>query len=264
MKKLIKKNNLNSSFKYYIKYIDNEWSDIFNNINIFKHNNKYLIIKTLNSNKIKKEGVILKFHKDNLEDYEIGKKLEKLHGFIKYICYIKYDKDFLSLLYDDIKLNYNNYDIIIMPYYNYTIASYEWNNDNDFINCLKQIVLSYHKAYFEENILIIDLHVHNILLDIKSNKKNVRYDLFDMVFNITDNKIDIKICDYENSKIIYDINNNYILFYNILIDIFNYFKDDYYNIINIINYINENKCKKIVPCIMLNDIINMINNCNRL
>lgn len=262
MQKLVKNNNINSSFKYHITEIDNKWSDILNNINFLPYK-KNIILKILNSSTTKKYGIILKLCKYDLyDDYDFNTKLIDIHGFIKYVCYIKNNKDFLSLLYNNSNINYDNYDIIIMPYYHYNISNYKWCCIIDIINCLKQIILSSYKAYFEKNILLVDLNIYNILLDINNKKKTIVYNVFNTDFYIEKNLIDIKIVDFDNCKYITDIHNksNYIFFYNGIVDVLKYF-EKYYNILNIINYINDNiNDNSIDPYNILINIIKMLDN----
>ena len=238
-------------YKYHIKNIENTWENILNEVHLFlPYNKKFSIVDKLNNLKNKKDGVVLKFssynNKNIIDDYNNGKKLEKLKGYIKYICYVENEYNFLNSLYinnkyDD-ELN-NDTGIIIMPYYNYNMANYDWNSSNilDFINCLKQIVLSHYIAYYKLNIINVDLNVYNVLLNVLKLKKNIDYNYDDCNINyiIKKCKIEININDFQNSINIIDINNkeNYIHLYYSLINIFTYYieneNDKYKNFINI-------------------------------
>ena len=262
MEKLKKNNLINNNFKYRICDIDNIWENVLNSVNIFlPFNRKNIILKILNSLKSNNDGIVIKFNKnyDNIiDDYNIGKKLEKIQGFIKYICYIETNHDILSLLYDNYTNCYKKYYIILMPYYYKNMGNYKWEESIDLINCLKQAVLSFYKAYFEENILISDFNVHNILLDEKLRKKTIKYMVYDNIYYIVDSFIDIKIVDFDNSRVIFNKYSdiNYIYFYNSLINLYINYKNNH-NVICVIEYIESIKYKN--PIIVLDNILKLTN-----
>jgi hypothetical protein len=249
-----------NDYKYYIKNIDKDWNFILDGVHlILPYNKNKTIIKKLIDNN--KNGLVFKFcnfnNKNILTDYNNGKKLEKIKGYIKYICYIENEYNFLNSLH-----NYNKYDddlnndcgIIIMPYYEYNMYNYEWNSSNlhDFINCLKQIILSHYVAYYKYNIINIDLNVNNVLLNKLSRKKNIEYhyDDYNINYIVNNCNLEIKIVDFFNSITVNNTNNkvNYYQFYNSLLNIFKHYIDDKYK-----NFININKIYDYINNIMNTD-----------
>lgn len=264
-----------NDYKYYIKNIEKDWKYILDDVHlILPYNKKETIIKNL-INLNKKNGYVFKFcnynNKNILIDYNNGIKLKKIKGYIKYICYIENEYNFLNSLYNSNKydddLN-NDSAVIIMPYYTYNMYNYEWTSSNlqDFINCLKQIILSHYVAYYKYNIINIDLNVNNVLLNILNKKKSISYcyDENNINYNIKNCNIEIKIVDFMNSITVNDVNNktNYLYFYDAILNIFKHYIDDKYkNIINIhkiCDYLKDCINKDENPLNILNKLLHMI------
>lgn len=230
----------NEIYKYYINEIETDWKDILEDDNIrnIKPYNTYNVCKSLSSIRYNKEGLVLKLGTwDNniiFNDYNIGKELEKINGFIKYICYMECEDNILNLflehkLYSD----FTNSDssIIITPYYKYNINNYKWNYDNtyDLRNCIKQIILSYYSAYYNLKIVFNNSNINNILINILKRKKDIVYNILDNDIKIKNCFIEIVINDFENCEKINNINNKY--YYNVI----------YCNLISIIDQFNNSK-----------------------
>jgi len=142
-----------------------------------------------------------------IREYEMAKKLYKLKGFVKFICFLECNDNFLN--YPNKNRNYlcngngSQMKIIIMPYYEMgCIGFYSWTNDNikTLRTCIKHALLSYINA-FTNGYLHGDFHPGNILL--KTTKQTSIDYLFEgigEVKNIETNGIRSWIMDFENTR----------------------------------------------------------------
>jgi serine/threonine protein kinase len=139
-------------------------------------------------------------------EYEYAKKLYKLKGFVKFICYFECNDDFLK--YPDKERNYlcngegSRMKIIAMPYFELgSIGSYEWNPENIHVlrTCIKHAIMTNVSA-FMHGFLHGDFHPGNVLLK-KTKQSSIDY-LFEEMgeVNIETNSIRTWIMDFENTR----------------------------------------------------------------
>jgi serine/threonine protein kinase len=146
------------------------------------------------------------------KEYEYSKKLYKLKGFVKFICYFECNDDFLS--HPSKTRNHlcngvgSQMKVIIMPYFELgSIGFYSWTNENIKLlrTCIKHAILTYISAFFL-GYLHGDFHPGNVLLK-KTKQTSISY-LFDdigEISNIETNGIRTWIMDFENTR---EINKN--------------------------------------------------------
>lgn len=139
-------------------------------------------------------------------EYEYGKKLYKIKGVVKFICYFECNDDFLK--YPDKERNHlcngegSRMKIIAMPYFELgSIGSYEWNLDNIHVlrTCIKHAIMTNISA-FMHGFLHGDFHPGNILLK-KTKQSSIDY-LFEEIgeVNIETNGVRTWIMDFENTR----------------------------------------------------------------
>jgi serine/threonine protein kinase len=139
-------------------------------------------------------------------EYEYAKKLYKLKGFVKFICYFECNDDFLK--YPDKERNYlcngegSRMKIIAMPYFELgSIGSYVWNPEN--IHALRTSIkhaIMTNISAFMHGFLHGDFHPGNVLLK-KTKQSSIDY-LFEEIgeVNIETNGIRTWIMDFENTR----------------------------------------------------------------
>jgi serine/threonine protein kinase len=174
-----------------------------------------VIIKGLYDNK---KDIVLKVGIKNAIDkeFEIATILKEFSGFIRYYCKF--------LCYDDIKKIIKNEDminayclckngkneigILTMNYYKLgSIGSFNWNISNIDVlkNVLKQTVFAVLYAFEKIGFIHGDLHSDNILLKNKTvDDKNYGCKI------ISINTFEIRIMDFEKSKINKDLELKYV------------------------------------------------------
>lgn len=130
-------------------------------------------------------SVIIKIgdSEDILNEYNISKVLNKIKGFVKYICFFECADNFRNIPSKDreyiCKGLGNSMKVIIMPHFPLgSLAQYKWSQDNLHIlkSCIKQAILSYLSAFYNERIIHNDFHAGNILLKITKNSY-IEYDI---------------------------------------------------------------------------------------
>ena len=184
------------------------------------------IIKVFKSELLNNQKVIIKIGIKNsiIREYNTGKILLSIPGFINYLCYFKCNND---LKYVNIntsicsKNNTNNLQIILMKEYISDIKSYKWNNNNFNIlkSLIKQIFLSLYIAYKQYGFIHNDCHYGNFLLK-KQKKEYIIYNYNNEEIKIKSEGYSVVIMDFETSIFEKDRNS-----YNIICS-------DFMNIIN--------------------------------
>lgn len=181
------------------KFVD--WITVSDSLKITQDYDKSRVLKA----EIHKHPVIVKLGDMLIKnEYDISMKLQKLYGFVKFICHFTCDDDYIDI---PVKKNRLCTDIgkqmhtIVMPFYELgSVGDYKWesNNVNVLQSLLKQTIGIVFSAWESYNFVHGDLHTKNIL--IKRNDANVS-----IKYGTTD--IEIKtlgfspvLMDFENSK----------------------------------------------------------------
>jgi serine/threonine protein kinase len=211
---------LNStSNKYYISNCQNRitentttsepWLKIIKSLRLPLH--EYDKSRILLSNLEKYGEVVIKIGDSSniFNEYTISLKLNKIKGFVKYICYfecndnfIKYPSDNKNTLCDGPG---SKMKVLIMPYFSLgSLANYCFNDTNIALlrTLLKHTLISYITALYRFKIIHGDFHPGNILL--KTTKQTaISYDIPEIGFTttISTNGIRPWIMDFENSYV---------------------------------------------------------------
>jgi len=157
----------------------------------------------------KHKDIVVKLGDDDSirKEYEYSKKLYKLKGFVKFICYFECNDNFLD--YPNEKRTDlcngegSQMKIIVMPHFEMgCIGFYSWTNENVNVlrSCIKHALLTYISA-FVTGYLHGDFHPGNVLL--KKTKQNSIDYLFDgigEVSNVETNGVRTWIMDFENTR----------------------------------------------------------------
>lgn len=188
-----------------------------------------IVIKISNSNTLKKE-------------YEFGKLLKTLPGFMKYITYFECEDDYKKypgskdyLCESDGK----SMAVLVMPYVrNGSMYDFEWTKDNLELlkSCIRQTMLSMMIAFDKFQFIHNDTHTKNIML-CNTTIKTLSYDFSFGQIQIPCNKYKTVFMDFENSlrgdninfvyndmgRLCADINYNMKLHISGLIEMMTYF-----------------------------------------
>ena len=199
-----------SSRKYYVNCDDdlakNPESLKLNTL--VKYDNDKHIIKALAHEYLHFGEIIIKmgrFDQTIGKEYEIGKILSGIPGFVEFICLFQCYDDTGNILPKSIcqapiKSRDSNKLVLIMPYYELgSVKNYSWRGSDTPIlrSILKQLVVSCYVAYLNIGFLHSDLHLDNVLLA----KTALEYITYSDDFNIKTNGYQISIMDFEMSFI---------------------------------------------------------------
>ena len=141
------------------------------------------------------------------KEYEYAKKLYRLKGFVKFICYFECNDNFLQYPSNERKDvcngEGNQMKIIVMPYFEMGgIGVYPWTKTNISLlrSCIKHAILSILSA-FVNGYLHGDFHPGNVLLK-KTKQSSIDYafDGIGLVPNIETNGVRTWIMDFENTR----------------------------------------------------------------
>jgi len=249
--------------KYYLSYCQdkinktnsntNGWINIIKSLQLPLHDyDKSRILQaTLDEHK----DIVVKLGDDESirREYEFSKKLYRLKGFVKFICYFECNDNFLN--YPNEKRNYlcngegKQMKIIVMPYFELgSIGFYKWTPENIQVlrSCIKHAVLSYITA-FTSGYLHGDFHPGNVLLK-KTKQRSIDY-LFDgigEVHNLETNGIRTWIMDFENTREINKANTT---------DIYNF----YYDIQKFFIILQEHRFIKNINKLTMIHVMNIVN-----
>jgi hypothetical protein len=157
----------------------------------------------------KHKDIVVKLSDDESikREYEYGKKLSKIKGFVKFICYFECNDNFLNYPNGDRNHLCNGpgsqMKIIVMPHYEMgNIGSYGWTRENLNIlrTCMKHAFLTYTDAFFN-GYLHGDFHPGNVLLkNTKDSSLEYSFEGIDEAFEIETNGVRTWIMDFENTK----------------------------------------------------------------
>lgn len=190
---------------------------------LLSYNDKRIILKTLYEENTKlqnnKEYVIKLGINNTIEkEYNIGKYLSEIPGFIKYICIHKcqdklerYNKTLTKICPKNVNSTFYNVYILVMPYIKTnSIINFNWkteekneldeNKINLFKSVILQIILSIYSAFEYKKFIHNDLHLDNVLMR-KTNKKIINYNIDGKDINILSYGFQICIMDFEMSFI---------------------------------------------------------------
>ena len=138
-----------------------------------------------------------------LHEYSIGKKLAKVKGFVKYVCYFECNDNFYDYFTRDsgalCKSAGSGMSVLIMPHFKEgDLAHWSWTVDNVHIlrGCLQMAVLSYVNAYESEHFVHGDFHPANVMLK-ATEQRTVTFG--DIV--VDTNGYRTWIMDFENSYV---------------------------------------------------------------
>lgn len=152
-------------------------------------------------------------------EYNIGKRLEKLRGYIRFLCFFNCTDDFMK--YPNVQNKAlcrssdreKTMDVLAMPYYELgSIGDFKWDqsNTNELKLCLKQMLLFTIVNFDRFGFIHGDLHAKNVLMCKTDNHYPVRYKMNETVYTVERSMYDIVIMDFENS--VFE-KNNLNLFY---------------------------------------------------
>jgi serine/threonine protein kinase len=154
-----------------------------------------------------------------MHEYNIGKKLKNLKGFIKYFCYFECNDDFYEYFTKEegalCKSAGNSMKIILMPYFpEGDIAHFKWTSESKNIELLRSVLImacmSLCDAYEKKHIIHGDFHAGNIMLK-KTKETSIIYKYGTNeteVINVKTYGYRTWIMDFENS---YEFNETNLL-----------------------------------------------------
>jgi len=151
----------------------------------------------------------------NRIEYNYGKLLENIEGFIRFICLLEcktnihkiHNKTEETEEIEEKSICINTggiqKEILISPYYEVgSMENFYWNETNIpiFKSCLKQIILSFYYAYKMHRFIHNDFHYGNVLLE-ETNENEIRYEYI----IVETNGYKTVIMDFDNSYIDADV-----------------------------------------------------------
>ncbi len=177
---------------------------------ISRKNNK-VVIKIGSSETIRKE-------------YNIGKTLQNIHGFLHFICLMQCNDNIRR--YHDVKENDEivicSYDVsdilnnvIVMPYISGgSFRNFAWMTKDEkcFQSCLKQLITSLYLAFIHHGFIHSDIHLDNVLIK-KTNKQQIYYD---NGFHVDTHGFLIFVMDFENAFIPVETNLTHLFWADII------------------------------------------------
>lgn len=242
--------------------------------NVIQNRNDITILQSIITEKsitTKQRNIVVKIGKSNKtieKEFYIGKTLEKINGFINYMClFTCYDNTFYNIetennkpLCSAKKDDENLKTILIMPFiFEGSIKKFNWYSDNIIkkteilksllLQVISSIFVSYHSYGFLHN----DLHLDNILVK-KIKKETLQYSYSDKTFEIKIYGYKSIIMDFENSMLHVDKKGGNIFYWNNIYNLISRISTDLtsengskFQVINsryIISFIEEQMDKK--------------------
>ena len=206
-------NRYRNTQKYYIT-CDNKITDLAPTTNewltvqakLHETNNRDLNRVLLGELDKRKEVIIkVSSEKTLLKEYTIGKSLQTIPGFMKFICFFKcngnykeYPKKDTKSLCDGVGTSMS---VLVMPYFKMgSIRGYIWNEITyeSLKSCLLQATCSLIQAYDSNGIIHNDMHLDNILIK-KTTCEIIDYKINDKTIQILTHGFIICIMDFEQS-----------------------------------------------------------------
>lgn len=157
-----------------------DWIQVLNTLQMTREFDKSRILRALLD---KKTEVVVKLGDNTTisNEYEVGKKLKTIKGFIKFLCYFECSDKYLN--HPNPTRGYlcqgsgKSMKVIVMPYYPLgSMKVYNWNlsNVDAFRSAIKQACLSIISAFVFGGIVHGDFHAHNVLLT-PTTTKHIEY-----------------------------------------------------------------------------------------
>jgi hypothetical protein len=180
---------------------------------------------------IKNNHIVIKIGKSNkttMQEYEIGKLVNKIPGFIKYTCLFRcYDNtgekidthEPLTKICDASNSAKNEKDVLVMQYIQHgSIGGTNWKNDNIDIlkNLLIQTMFSLALAFDKVGFVHQDLHWGNVLFT-ETKTREITYNFTCDSITIPTNGYKPVIMDFEKAV---DGQTNLVLFWSDLLTFF--------------------------------------------
>ena len=204
LKQLVKNSDSPQSSleKYYVTCDD--ISDIATEISSIDTNNDRALLLSIVRNK----RVVIKIGESATikKEYDIGKRLSNIQGFIRYICVTRCHDDIEKYVKQrsNTTICTNNtrdptVNILVMPFVKQgSMRTYQWDETNidEFKSCIKQLICSLAQAFEENGFLHTDIHLGNVLIR-TCNRNYIHYGNV----AIQTHKKQICIMDFEHSFI---------------------------------------------------------------
>ena len=203
----------NDNNKYYLGYCNDKitnkhpttdgWIQVMNTLKLplQEYDKSRILLGILNEHK---EIVVKVGGNDSIRsEYEYARRLYRIKGFVKFICYFECNDDFTNYPQSSKTSICNGpgtkMKTIIMPYFPLgCVGFYNWTDIQQFRSCLKQAFLS-HKNALDSGLLHGDFHAGNVLL--KTTKQSqILYEIDDNEFVIETNGLRTWIMDFENTR----------------------------------------------------------------
>lgn len=155
----------------------------------------------------KRKDVIIKISSVETlyKEYTIGKSLEDIPGFMKFICFFKCKGDYKDYPKKDTKGLCDGVgttmSVLVMPYFKMgSIRNYNWTKDSyeSLKSCIIQIICSLMQAYELKRVIHNDMHLDNVLIK-KTTRETIEYTLNGKLISIPTNGLIISIMDFEQS-----------------------------------------------------------------
>jgi len=155
----------------------------------------------------KRKDVIIKISSVETlyKEYTIGKSLQNIPGFMKFICFFKCKGDYKEYPKKDTKALCDgvgtSMSVLVMPYFKMgSIRNYNWTKESyeSLKSCLLQIICSLMEAYELKGIIHNDMHLDNVLIK-KTTRESIEYTLTGKSISIATNGLIISIMDFEQS-----------------------------------------------------------------
>jgi hypothetical protein len=194
--------------KYYLNCPDvgqtKQWIKEFEKLSTTDE--KAILTAVLKENILDKHShIVIKIgNKQSIDkEYSIGKKLQSIPGFIRYICKTECNDDIKKYKNINKKTticsNNKNDPIVHLLIMSYlplgSMRVFDWENHIDaFRSCWKQLITSLYIAFKTHGFLHIDIHLGNVLIK-QTKKKSIKYS----DRNIVCHGYEIVIMDFENS-----------------------------------------------------------------
>jgi serine/threonine protein kinase len=152
------------------------------------------------------DDIVVKMGDAHLDhEYEMGVRLRKIKGFVKYYCFFTCNDNFRNYFTTETgpfckgkeSSTTQEMQVILMPYFPLgSVKDYEWKHKNQFISCVKLSFLALYAAFIDGHIIHGDFHPMNIMLK-ETKQTTINYD------GITIRLYGVRpwIMDYEASRV---------------------------------------------------------------